>query len=220
MVVKITESECATCSKCGRTNRTGLLIFPSGFCRVCDVVNIARTLHGTGTLFCFDCETIGIGMENEIIRIAVVGQAGLTFHSYVKPRTPIDEASAACGVNGIRNSDVEKARSFAYLLPILREMLEDQAIVAYSTKFDKDHLTADCDRNDLAPVYAHWYCVSELFAQFVGTPGRQPGQYKFHSLKIACERMGVINEHPHEPLSDCYATLGVLKALAEYEVRV
>lgn len=95
----------------------------------------ARRILNEDPLF-LDTETTGLGLDDEVIQVAVTDSLGdCIFHSYIKPTKSI--SPEATKIHGITNTDVAAAPRGREVLPGLFNALQDRKVVMYNADFDR-----------------------------------------------------------------------------------
>jgi len=152
-----------------------------------------------------DTETTGL--YGEICEISVIDRHGnVLFDSLVKPVEPIP--GEATFIHGITNEMVEGAPSWPEVWKKLYGVIKDKLILIYNSEFDVrlmeesfDPHEEEIEIEDLKEQVweLQTQCVMKTYAQLVGSQ-------RWLKLTDAC---GYATEH--RALSDCKATLDVIK---------
>ena len=152
-----------------------------------------------------DTETTRTGADAEIIDVGGVFLDGsIAFDSLVKPELPI--AAKASAIHGISQADVESARSFAEILPVIQEACDEaQLFIAYNGEFDQRVIeqSAYYAGRDVKLPPSLDPDVMVRFAKWVGDWDPRWQHYKWHRL-----------ESGHRAMGDAQAILRLLKAMA------
>jgi len=186
---------------------------------------IARRLLQQRPIF-LDTETTGLGNQDEIVDIAVVGAEGEELlNSLVKPGRPIPADATA--VHGIGDQDVAGAPRFDVVWDgQLRELLTGarlrftQPVCIYNADFDARMIRQSLrqygrDPNGLKPPY----CLMELYAQFYGAWSEYHWSYTWQSLGNAAMQCHLpLPADMHRALADALLARQVLHYMAAQQV--
>lgn len=154
------------------------------------------------TYVVFDLETTGFSTNYErIIEISAVKiQNGIvlgTFSSLVNPEKPIP--SAITKITGIKNRDVENAKSRLEALSEFKEYINGSILVAHNAEFDISHLYRNFD--DLGIEYEKYPVIDTLVLSKLLFPER-----KYFSLDRLCSFLNIPLVNHHRALEDARAT--------------
>jgi DNA polymerase-3 subunit epsilon len=173
-----------------------------------------------GEFVILDVETTGLGPEDEIVQIGIVDQTGaVVLDQLIKPQQSIP--SDATAIHGITDETVKDAPPFDKVWIHIVAALAGKRVVAYNLKFDSGMLIQDCTRHGLASfMYStDSACAMEEFAQFNGEWNEYHGNYRWKKLSEAMRILGVeFDGQQHSAISDCQATLAVIRKMAAYSV--
>jgi DNA polymerase-3 subunit epsilon len=173
-----------------------------------------------GEFVILDVETTGLGPEDEIVQIGIVDQTGaVVLDQLIKPQQSIP--SDATAIHGITDETVKDAPPFDKAWIHIVAALAGKRVVAYNLKFDSGMLIQDCTRHGLASfMYStDSACAMEEFAQFNGEWNEYHGNYRWKKLSEAMRILGVeFDGQQHSAISDCQATLAVIRKMAAYSV--
>lgn len=171
----------------------------------------AADLAGHPDTVYLDTETTGLGYEDEVVDIAVVGAGGeVLLDTLVRPLRPIPAVASA--IHGLTDSDVAAAPSWDLIYPRLRECVCDRVVVVYNAEFDRRLIGQCCTRWGLEEVVADWHCAMRAYADFFGEPGRGGG-YRWHPLERAVRTFGAV-PGGHRALADALACRAVVLGMA------
>lgn len=179
---------------------------------------IARTvaLYCNEPFVVLDTETTGFDPSDEIIQIAVVDQDGATvLNSYIKPAKPISNSE----YHDITDDTVKDAPSFADLYPKIREALHGKVVLIYNRDYDMRMLRQDTKRHELETIEpADSACVMLWYADFRGEWDEYHRNNRWQKLDAAMSQLKLEREgSAYDALSDCKATLAVVKAVAAWK---
>jgi DNA polymerase-3 subunit epsilon len=140
-----------------------------------------------------------------VVEIAAISTSGMVLlHDRLDPRAPIAEEATA--VHGIRAADVAGLPTFADLSAIVAAMIGGRAVIAYNSAFEESVFCLELRRLDplrrRACEPARWCCAMDLYAAYVGEPGRE-GEYRWQPLPGG----------DHTALGDARATLALLRGM-------
>lgn len=189
-------------------------------------------LKSSGTCI-LDTETTDL--DGEIIDLAILSAntGEVLYNSLIKPIGII--SAAASRVHHLLLADLADAPTFLEAWPQVYSILSNYTnIVTYNAQFDLGRLRHTCLVNGLnvrfnmpaVPNFqynlrAAWSCAMIRYASFYGEPGRYGsynGDYKWQSLKFACQQMDIQHDNWHCALGDAEATLKLMRALAALHV--
>jgi len=173
-----------------------------------------------------DTETTGLDDSAEVVQIAVIDSDGnVLLDTLVKPSKPIDERGRAFAVHGISNEMVKDAPTFDQVWDSLVQLLTDGLHVAiYNADFDtriveqsakhvgikSHHMKNDGTWADVSLIQGGVRTIDIMnpYAEFVGEYNEYHGNFKWQRLPGG----------GHTALSDCIATLALIKKMASAEV--
>jgi DNA polymerase-3 subunit epsilon len=93
------------------------------------------------------------------------------------------------------------------VLTALAERLDGNVFTAHNVGFDWAFVERAADRSGVTITPAHRLCTLRLSRTL------DPDRHHVHRLGDVCERYGVVNDRPHDALSDAQATAEVLPHL-------
>jgi DNA polymerase-3 subunit epsilon len=158
-----------------------------------------------------DTETTGLGTDDEVVDIALVGAGGeVLLDTLVRPTRPISTAARA--IHGLTDVDVAAAPTWDRVYPRLREIVGGRVVVVYNADFDRRLIGQCCTRWGLAEVTADWQCAMRAYADFFGEPGRGGG-FRWHPLDRAVRTFGAM-PGGHRALADALACRAVVLGMA------
>ena len=162
-----------------------------------------------------DTETTGLGAEDEIVDLAVVGSGGeVLLDTLVRPSRPIPPAASA--IHRLTDADVAEAPAWHQVYPALRDLVCDRVVVVYNADFDRRLITQCCIRCGVDPPVADWHCAMRAYADFHGEPGRAGG-FRWHPLERAVRTVGALpgtSWAAHRALADALACRAVVLGMA------
>jgi len=158
-----------------------------------------------------DTETTGLGGDDEVVQISVIGQDGdVLLDTYVRPTKPINPDAAK--VTGISDATVKDAPYFITIYEKLDQVLAGKLVVAYNADFDSRILRQTCRKYGCPQFENNWACAMRAYQEAAGIPRYQKGT-SFKLVK-ACEMAGVDVGKAHDALGDVRMTLDLVKAMA------
>jgi len=166
-----------------------------------------------------DTETTGLGMNDEVLSVAVADKDGkLLFSSLVKPakRQAWQKAQV---IHGISPKMVAKAPSFEAIVPQLTEVLNGRCLIGWNIGFDRNmlfnssrhffdlqpfrNLLFELDTRDLMEIYAKCW------------------GYRWEKLSVVCARHSIATiNRAHTAVGDCQLVAELLKVLCSDVVPV
>lgn len=155
-----------------------------------------------------DTETTGLGEKDEIVQIAIVDICGMPLLDTLlslsgRKAIPRDASS----YHGIRTKDLEGHPCYEEISPLLRSILKNKTVVAYNAEYDFRMMRQSAAiRGGYEPIASQWQCAMKMYAMFYGDYSRRHGDYTWKKLPGTS----------HVATSDAFATISVLKRMAEF----
>ena len=160
-----------------------------------------------------DTETTGLGAEDEIVELGVIGAGGeVLLDTLVRPSRPIPPMASA--VHGLTDTDVLFAPPWELVYPHLLDVLTDRVVVVYNAEFDRRLVGQCCARSRLPEPIAEWHCAMRFYAEFHGEPGRGGG-FRWHPLERAVATFGA-RPGGHRALGDALACRLIVHGIAAF----
>ena len=155
-----------------------------------------------------DTETTGLDPKAEVIQIGVIdgGGAVLMDNVLVKPTVPISPGAAA--VHGIASEMVKDVPSFPEVLPRLHEVVKGKLMVVYNLQYDVRLLIQSAMAHNLRWQHLdveNADCAMLRYAEWFGDWNDYHGSFRWQRLQGG----------DHSAIGDCYATLDVIKKMAD-----
>ena len=162
-----------------------------------------------------DTETTGLDRSDEIIEISIVDDDGqVLFESLVKPSRPIPPASTR--VHGIRDIDVQSARTWPAVWPQVRSVLFGRLIVIYNESFDMRMMQQSHARYNLQwKEKFNTFDLLKLYAEFHGEWDSYRRSYRYISLENAGKHCQISLPNAHRSTADTLLTRAVLHFIAD-----
>lgn len=164
-----------------------------------------------------DTETTGIEVNDEIIEISLIDDAGQAlFESLVRPTRPIP--LAASRIHGITNDMVANAPNWMTVWSGLQAVLQSQILGIYNAEFDLRLIKQSHARANLRwpgnPGFMP-FCIMKLYAQYVGEWNSARGGYRWHTLEAAGRQCQLSLSNSHRAKDDNLLARAVLHCIAE-----
>jgi DNA polymerase-3 subunit epsilon len=178
-------------------------------------IRIARSMLEMEPVY-IDTETTGFEETDTLVEIAVLDTDGsLLYESLVKPSKPIPPG--ATRVHGITDATVAFSPGWKQIWPEVKAVLKGRVAGFYNAQFDLRMIRQTCGLNGIPWEYPleDDFCVMELFARYYGTPGREPGQFRWHKLEFAGSFFNIPEPNAHRAKDDALLTRLVLEKMAE-----
>lgn len=141
-------------------------------------------------------------LYGEIIEIGIIDlQGNIILNQRIKPVGEI--APSAEAVHGISLAALQDEPSFPEVYDSIKAAIEQKIVVIYNAAFDRARLRDDCERHGLEMIKFGYDCAMTWYAQYCGQWSRKYNDYKYQPLNGG-----------HSALSDCRATLEVVKIIA------
>ena len=172
-----------------------------------------------GNYIILDTETTGLDKDAQIIELSIIGMDGsVLLDTLIKPKYRMDDSSIATRVHGITNLEVEDAPEWPEVFQKVKEIIDaaEGVVVIYNGKFDARLIRQTCRLYGLPEFNYTYYCAMEMFAVWYGQLKNGFSSYRWQKLEFAlsvCE--GRFKGRQHRALSDCFATLDVVRYMAD-----
>lgn len=165
----------------------------------------ARRLMQRDDWLVVDVETTGLGMNAELVEVAVVGDTGETLlDSVVRPRSPPE--SGASRVHGLYIDTLRNHPRFEQIHGMLARLLTRRIVIAYNAEFDQHVLDHTCCAAGMPRIDCTWECAMLRYEQWRGFRA---------SLATACEIESIANTAPrHRALPDARAAWSLIRRMA------
>ncbi|MBN2043702.1 MAG: 3'-5' exonuclease [Anaerolineales bacterium] len=177
-------------------------------------VRIARAMLAMDPIY-IDTETTGFEDFDTLVEIAILNTDGsLLYQSLVKPNNSIP--LGASRIHGITDATVAFAPNWKQVWPAVAAICKGRVAGFYNAEFDLRLLRQSCGLGGIPWQYplADDFCVMELFARYFGTPGREPGQFRWHKLEFAGRYFNIPEPNAHRAKDDALLTKLVLEKIA------
>ncbi len=161
-----------------------------------------------------DTETTGLDRSDEIIEISIIDDDGqVVYESLGKPSAPIPPASTQ--IHGIRNEDVQSARTWPTVWPQVRNALFGRVVVIYNEEFDLRMMQQSHARYRLPwKEKFNSFDLLKLYAEFRGEWDGVRRSYRYHSLAKAGQQCGLSLPNAHRATADTLLTRALLHYIA------
>ena len=160
-----------------------------------------------------DTETTGLGVDDEVIEIAVCDMDGQpVYHSLVRPSCPVSPDARAA--NGITDAELAAAPPWSDVQPgFLAAIAGRRGLAAYNAPFDRRLIMQTARRDDLRRL-DDIQCVMKLFAGYAGDLAPDGTFFKRTSLLNAARHFGWSAPQRHRAIDDCEMAAFVLRSIA------
>lgn len=207
------------CAAEGCSNRIYTDFADGQYCHGCDEKQRRSKCHKAIQKFIdhewviVDVETTGLGNKDQVIEICIIDRQGTQlFHSLVKPAIEIGEEAAA--IHGLTMAELKGAPEWPVIHDTVYTILANRPVLAYNASFDRRLIEQTAKSFYLAVPAMETHCIMEIFAQWAGDL-MWDGSYRWVSLMVAAEVMGIPLTGMHRAYDDSLTTLGVLQAMCE-----
>ncbi len=162
-----------------------------------------------------DTETTGLERSDEIVEISIIDDHGQPLlETLVKPSQPIP--ASATQLHGIRNEDVQNARTWPAVWPQVRSVLFGRLIVIYNEEFDlrlmqQSHARYKLPWKDKVTTFD----LLKLYAEFRGEWDPARRSYRLHSLASAGRHCHISLPNAHRSTADTLLTRALLHHIAD-----
>lgn len=172
----------------------------------------AQSWLSSGALF-LDTETTGLGMDAEIVEIAIIDVSGaVLLDTLVRPSHPIPPD--ATQIHGITDADVFAAPEWFEVQPLLEELVLGMPVVIYNAAFDRRLISQAARSAGLQSPVFHAECAMIAYAKFWQQWNDYRDDWKWQKLSAAAMQQGINVENAHRALGDCLMTLEIVRAMA------
>jgi DNA polymerase III subunit epsilon len=149
-----------------------------------------------------DTETTGLGPAAAVVQIGVIDLSGdVLMDSLVQPGFPIPPEATA--IHHITDEMVKLYPDYEHLFAWLLESVLGKTIISYNANFDRTMLFQS-GYGKAPQLSCHWNCAMENYASFWGDWNPKYRSFRWQPLPGA----------GHSALSDCRATLQLIKDMA------
>lgn len=158
-----------------------------------------------------DCESTGLSKADQIVELAIINVRGIVLYDRIlKPSCSISEAAAS--VHHITEEIASSWRSFADEWPDIERAIAGRSIITWNAAFDARMMMQTARANGMVlKLYKiqniNFYCAMLEYTDHYGLR-------KWARLTEACSTLGIDFAQDHRALSDVFATLEVLRAMA------
>ncbi len=179
---------------------------PRVFDRV-GAISWAKTMLETADAVILDTETTGLmegpiaNPDAEIVELAIISVTGkVLYNSRFKPRYSIPQRTTE--IHGITNQAVKNSPKFSKEFSKILQILTGKIVISYNARFDEKILANTCNLHKLTPPEdVMWECAMKVYKAY------QEPNTRFSKLPGA----------NHDALSDCKATLKLIKRMSRNE---
>lgn len=159
-----------------------------------------------------DTETTGFDPGDEVVQIGIIDADGSELlDTLVKPEEPRLMPKRAEEVHGITMEMLANAPTLFELAQQIMNEIDDRLVICYNDQFDMRLIEQTSSKYDLSSRGCNLQmksdCAMLAYSQFIGTPGKYSGQYKWQKLPR-------LNEENHKAVSDCHLTLALMRDIA------
>lgn len=171
-------------------------------------ISWAQQILSTQDVVILDTETTGLmegEMKNpdaEVIELAIISISGKAlYNGRFKPRYSIPQRTTE--IHGITNKAVKDAPKFSKEYSKIHQILTGKIVISYNARFDGKIIANTCKLHKLIPLEdVMWECAMKIYKAY------QEPNTRFSRLPGA----------KHDALSDCKATLKLIKKMSKNEV--
>lgn len=177
-------------------------------------IQVARQVCSARPVY-MDTETTGLGSSDEIIEISIIDDDGQTLlETLIKPSQPIPAASTR--VHGIVDADVQSARTWPAVWPMVRSALFGRLVVFYNEDFDIRMMQQSHGRYRLPwKEKFNTFDLLKLYAEFRGEWDPNRRTYRYHSLAKAGADCKISLPNAHRTTADTLLTRALLHFIAD-----
>jgi DNA polymerase-3 subunit epsilon len=187
------------------------------------VIEWAREVLNKNCVF-LDTETTGLDYSDEIVEISIIDRQGKALiDTLIRPKCRWIPKEAKA-IHGITNQMVANAPKWPEIHDTITQILQTaEVIVVYNADFDWRMLRQTREKYDL-PKFGisstKFHCAMEQFAEYYGEWNSYHHNWKWQRLGVAVNYFDInLEGAAHRALGDTIATLRVVEALAQNEIR-
>jgi len=176
-------------------------------------IEVARKVCAAKPVY-VDTETTGLNRTDEIIEISIVDDDGsVLLETLVKPSQPIPPD--ATRIHGITNQEVQNARPWPVVWPLVRSALFGRLIVFYNEEFDMRMMQQSHARYHLPwKEKFNTFDLLKLYAEYRGEWDSYRRSYRYHSLANAGKQCNIDLPNAHRTTADTLLTRALLHYIA------
>jgi DNA polymerase-3 subunit epsilon len=168
-----------------------------------------------------DTETTGLGGQDQICQIAIIGDDGKALlETLVKPTIPIP--LDATRIHGITQAMVAGAPAWKDIWQRVAGILKDRTVVVYNANYDITLMHQSSRAFGVDDYYwpfnvETFKCAMLAYAEFYGEWNEYRGGWKWQRLEQACQQQGIPTQDiiAHQAAGDCEMTRRLLHKMAE-----
>ncbi|QXO42225.1 3'-5' exonuclease [Morganella morganii] len=174
---------------------------------------MAQALLSENIVF-LDTETTGLGTDDEIIEISIIGKHGeILLDTLIKPVRSIPESASR--IHNITDWDVRGSPAWPEIYQDYRDAVKNKTVIIYNRRFDNRLLRQTCGKYHVATPRIKTICLMELYSLYEGVINRRTGGYKWFKLIDAIENNNIMTIGSfHRALSDVCASRKLLYFIA------
>lgn len=175
--------------------------------------SMAQALLSENIVF-LDTETTGLGTDDEIIEISIIGKYGeILLDTLIKPVKSIPESASR--IHNITDWQVRDSPTWPDIYQNYRDAVKNKTVIIYNRRFDNRLLRQTCGKYHVATPRIKTICLMELYSLYEGVINRRTGGYKWFKLidAIGNNNIMVIGSF-HRALSDVCASRKLLYFIA------
>jgi DNA polymerase-3 subunit epsilon len=166
----------------------------------------ARATLADPTAVILDTETTGLGPDDQIVQIAVLGIDGRELlNELVRPTCPIEPGAQA--LHGIGMEQLLDKPGFEEIFRKLAEVTNRRKVVIYNADYDVRIIRQSSNEKCVSdgPWEPEYTCAMIEYAQFCGDWNEYRGNFRWQRLPGG----------DHSAIGDCWATLDIIRKMAE-----
>jgi DNA polymerase III epsilon subunit-like protein len=154
-----------------------------------------------------DTETTGLQRSDQIIELAIVATSGqVLYNKLLQPSCPISES--AMNTHRITEAMVAEAKCFREEWPEIEAAIGGRIVISWNWKFDERMLKQSAAAHRIEWPFINGECAMLGYTEYYSLQ-------KWEKLQDACTREGIDFLQDHRALSDTFATLQVIRAVAK-----
>lgn len=158
-----------------------------------------------------DFETTGVDDAAQIIEVSLIDTQGrIVLNTLVRPTTPIPAASTE--IHGINDEDVLDAPTWPDVHDAFLAATADRPVIIFNAAFDVRIYRQTALLHGLPAPAFRSLCAMELAAKWRGER-RSNGEFRWPSLRLMAQLLGIEQPEAHRSLADCLTTLAVLRGI-------
>lgn len=178
-------------------------------------IDLAKEIISKEPVF-LDTETTGLGVNDEIIEVAVIDFNGeVLIDSLIRPSISIPREASK--IHEISDMLVAEAPTLDILWRSIRTILKNRVVAIYNSEFDMRILKQSAEKHNIPwnLQFASEFCIMKLYADYYGDWNDFHNSYTWQSLEDASKQCGIDLPNTHRAKDDALLAREVLFHIAD-----